>query len=176
MTSKLAVDEYQIRSEFKKLLQPFARADLTAAEFLQQFIGSLDQTVNPQLFFYLFNDIIPAINYDLLNYIQKLHQQYTTYLLSNNFGSVFPNYEKQIQFDVYFNKLFLSHQLGVSKTQTEIWDKILPQIEFLPSELVFIDNQEKYFAPVSKFGIKTILYLNNKQVKKDLAQQGVTID
>ncbi len=173
--SRLDIDEQKIRIEFRKLLQPFARAELTPDEFLDQFIGSLDESEDPRQYSYLFSKIIPEINYDLLNFILKLKNKYTIYLLSNNFGPVFPNYEKQIQFDIYFDKLFLSHKLGISKTQTEIWNKVLPKIDFPPTELMFIDNKEKYFGPVSKLGVKTTLFLSNEQIKKDLELQGIKV-
>jgi len=41
--------------------------------------------------------------------------------------------------------------------------------------MVFIDNKEKYFEPTKKFGLNTILFLNNKQLIKDLGLLGIKI-
>ena len=164
-----------MKQKFKPLIQPFARAELTPEQFLEKFIGSLDESKNPQDFNYLF-ETIPKVNFELLNYILKLRKKYPVFLLSNNFGSVFPNYEKQVDFNKYFDKLFLSHKLKMSKTQEEIWEKVLSEIEFNPNELVFIDNKEKYFEPAKKHGINTVLFLSNDQIKKELAELGVKVD
>ena len=64
----------------------------------------------------------------------------------------------------------------MSKTQEEIWEKVLSEIEFNPNELVFIDNKEKYFEPAKKKRINTVLFLSNDQVKKELIELGVKVD
>ncbi len=118
---------------------------------------------------YLF-ETIPKLNIELLEYILELKKEYAIFLLSNNFEQVFPNYEKQLDFNKYFDKVFLSHKLKISKTQDMIWDKILPEIEFKTNELVFIDNKEKYFEPAKKQGINCILFLSNEQIKTELTK------
>jgi len=176
LPDKLGVDEQTVRAVFKSLIQPFARAEITPEEFLQKLIGSLSKTADPNQYECLFHQTIPEINTDLLGIIQKLKSKYKIYLVSNNFGPVFPNFEKQIDFNKYFDKLFLSHELKMSKTQPEIWDKILPEIEYEPNELVFIDNKEKYFEPVNKLGLNTILYKSNEQVITELQSLGVSVE
>ncbi len=175
LSNKLNLDESIVKEKFKPLIQPFARTELSPEQFLDKFIGSLDKSKNPLDFLYLF-ETIPKVNVELLDYILKLREKYPVFLLSNNFGPVFPNYEKQVDFNKYFNKLFLSHKLKMSKTQDGIWDKVLPEIEFKPNELVFIDNKEKYFEPAKKHGINTILFLNNNQTKKELTDLNIIIE
>lgn len=172
LSQKLNLDESFVKEKFKPLIQPFARAEWTPEQFLEKFIGSLDESKDPKDFFYLF-ETIPKVNFELLNYILELKKNYPVFLLSNNFGPIFVNYEKQVDFNKYFDKLFLSHKLKMSKTQEGIWDKVLPEIEFEPNELVFIDNKEKYFEPAKKHRINCILFLNNEQVKKELANLGL---
>ncbi|MBU1037310.1 HAD hydrolase-like protein [Patescibacteria group bacterium] len=164
LKQRLNIDEKIIRSEFKKLIQPFARTKLTPEDFLKTFLNSLDKTKNPDDFYYLFKTI-PKINYELLDFILSLKSHYQIYLLSNNFGSIFPNYEKEIDFRKYFDKLFLSHKLKLSKTQNKIWEKVLSKIDFKPTELAFVDNKKKYLEYPKTLGINTILFLNNEQIK-----------
>ena len=110
--------------------------------------------------------------------ITKVRRSYSEDLAAVEYQVLRDNggWEKQVDFNKYFDKLFLSHKLKMSKTQDEIWDKILPEIEFKPNELVFIDNKEKYLEPAKKLGINTILFLTNDQVKKELADLGVKVD
>lgn len=173
LSAKLHVDDATVRTAFKSLLQPFARAELSSDEFLRRFIGALTTEQNPTDFAYLFSETLPTVNEQLLQYIQKLRGTYHTYLLSNNFGPVFPEYEKRIAFPDYFDKLFLSHQLGVSKSQPEIWARVLPQVDCAPQDMIFIDNKDTYLAPAKSLGMDTILYQQNEQVISDLRRRGV---
>jgi len=169
---KLGLDETIIRGEFKKVLQPFAKAELSPEQFLKKFIGALDKNKNSQEFYYLF-ETIPELNKELLNFILKLKKNHKVFLLSNNFVPIFPNYEKKIDFKKYFDSLFLSFKLKVSKTQREIWDIVLSKLNYSIKELLFIDNKEKYFEYPKELGMKTILFKNNKQLINDLKKFGV---
>jgi len=169
LTAKLEVDEKIIRAEFKKLLQPFARAEISPNEFLEKFIGSLDKSKNPQDFYYLF-ETIPGLNEELLEFILKLKKNYPIYLLSNNFDIVYENYQKKLDFDKYFDIKFLSQKMKMSKKQDVIWDSVLSKLPQEPNELLFIDNKESYFEIPTKLGVNTLLFKSNEQVKKDMAE------
>ncbi|MBI2665372.1 HAD-IA family hydrolase [Candidatus Woesearchaeota archaeon] len=169
LSGKLNIEESFVQEKFKPLIQPFARAEWTPEQFLKKFIGSLDEKRDYRDFFYLF-ETLPKVNFELLEYILHLKKHYHIFLLSNNFGPVFPNYEKQVDFNKYFDKLFLSHQLKISKTQEEIWGRVLSEIKLKPNELVFVDNTEKYLKPAKQLDITTVLFLNNNQLKSELTR------
>ena len=94
LSQKLKLDDTIIRTEFKKLLQPFARSEISPEEFLEKFISALDKSKDPKDFNYLF-ETLPDLNHELLNFILKLKSKYSIFLLSNNFVSIYPNYEKK---------------------------------------------------------------------------------
>lgn len=167
MQKDFGVDERTFRKAFNPLLQPFARNDLTTDEFLIQLITPLLPDVDPKQFSFLFNTL-PELNFELLNYIKNLKQRYPTYLLSNNFGPVFPNYEKMIHLEDYFTELLLSHKLNISKVDDNMWPGILSKLPFKPDEILFIDNKEQYAAVARKHGVTTIVFLNNKQTMHDI--------
>jgi len=169
---KFNLEESFVKQNFKPLIQPFARGEITPDIFLEKFIHSLKKDEDFQKFRYLFEKV-PEVNFELLDYILELKKRYSVFLLSNNFGPVFPNYEKTVDFKKYFDKLFLSHELRVSKTQDEIWNRVLPEFDYKPEELLFIDNKEEYFGPAKKKGINTLLFLDNDQVRKNLADLGI---
>ncbi|MBU0979556.1 MAG: hypothetical protein KJ709_02010 [Nanoarchaeota archaeon] len=170
--SKLNLDESFVKRKFVPLIQPFARAELSPEQFLERFIASLDKSKNPQDFAYLF-EAIPKVNIELLDYILELRKRYPVFLLSNNFGPVFTNYEKWVDFNRYFDRLFLSHRLKMSKTQEGIWEKVIGQVGYEPGELAYIDNKKEYLEPAKRLGINTVLFLNNDQVIKELADLGI---
>ncbi|MBU1038827.1 hypothetical protein KKC17_01120 [Patescibacteria group bacterium] len=165
LSAKLKIDDGVIRSEFKKVLQPFAAAELTDREFLQKFLATLDPNGQVDDYLYLFNTI-PQVNWSVLQLAGELKKKYKVYLLSNNFGPVFPNYQIKVNFREYFNELFLSHQLKVSKTNPKVWDLVLAKIPFLPAEILFIDNKQKYLALATERGLSTILFKDAQQLRE----------
>ncbi|MFH1207696.1 MAG: hypothetical protein V1668_03760 [Patescibacteria group bacterium] len=167
MHTDFGIGEQEFRKAFNPLLQPFARNDLTPDEFLKQLITPLLPDADPKQFAFLFSTL-PELNHELLDYIKSLKQRYPTYLLSNNFGPVFPNYEKMIRLEDYFTELLLSHQLNMSKVDDNMWPGILFKLPYKPAELLFIDNKEQYTAVARKHGVNTIVFLNNQQVIKDI--------
>lgn len=50
------------------------------------------------------------------------------------------------------------------------YKEILKAIHLKPSEVIFIDNKEKYTDMAKKLGINVILYQNPKQLKRDLGK------
>lgn len=167
MQKDFGIDEHTFRKAFDPLLQSFARNDLTPDEFLEQLITPLLPDADPKQFSFLFTTL-PELNHELLDYIKSLKQQYPTYLLSNNFGPVFPNYEKMIHLEDYFTELLLSHKLNISKVDDNIWPGILSKLPFKPDEILFIDNKEQYAAVAQKRGVNTIVFHNNQQVIKEI--------
>ncbi|MFA6553643.1 MAG: hypothetical protein WCT27_04405 [Patescibacteria group bacterium] len=167
MKTDYGIEEKAFRKAFNPLLQSFARNGLTSEEFLQKLIKPLLPDANPADFYFLFTTL-PELNYELLDYIKSLKQKYPTYLLSNNFGPVFPNYEKMIRFEDYFTELLLSHKLNMSKVDGDMWPGILSKLPFKPKELLFIDNKEQYTAIARKSWVNTIVYINNQQAIKEI--------
>ena len=167
MHKRFGLDEKSFKGAFEPLIQPFARNDLTPEEFLQKLIKPLLPDADPSKFTFLFNTL-PELNYELLSFIKDLKQHYPTYVLSNNFGPVFPNYEKMIPLAEYFTELLLSHKLNMSKTDDTMWPVIFSRIPYKPAELLFIDNKEKYASLAKRHGVNTVIFLNNQQVVHDI--------
>ena len=169
LNKALGVDEQKVKDVFHTLIQPFARNELSPDEFLEKLISPLNKGVSPKEFEYLFKTI-PELNTELLDYIKKLRSKFTVYLFSNNFGPVFPNYRKQINFNEYFDELLLSHKLGFSKTQDQIWEVVLLKINFKPTEILFVDNKEKYLYRAKQHQVHTLLYKDFKQVQQEISK------
>ncbi len=175
LSRRLGLGSTEIKQAFKKYHQPFARAEISPTEFLEKFIGSMDKERNPSDFKYLF-DIIPELNYGLLELVLRLRKSHKTALFSNNFAPVFPNYRKSINLDDYFDYVFLSYELKLNKIHVEIWDVILERMGFRPNQVLFIDDNEKYNGIAEKRGINTILFRNNGQLKKEISHYSVNTD
>ena len=116
---------------------------------------------------------IPALNMAVLNLARQLRRHYKVYLLSNNFGPVFPLYQKQLNLSEYFDELFLSHEMKMNKTQDNIWELLLKRIKYQPGEILFIDNTEKYIALAKTLGVTGVLYKDYTLLLKELNELGI---
>lgn len=167
LNKKLGINNETIRKIFKALLQDFMSARLSSDEFMKKLIESLDKNQNYKDFLYLFTRL-PELNQELLDFILKLKKNYKVFLLSNTADPLNEEYKKKVDFNKYFDKLFLSHELKLSKTQDEIWKILLSKVKYQPEEMIFIDNKEHYLEIARKFNVKTILFENTDKLKKKL--------
>ena len=70
-----------------------------------------------------------------------------------------------------FDFTILSYEVGLAKPDTEIYELALtklPSIE--PTEVIFIDDQERCLAPARKLGMHTVLAISPEQIKKSIEE------
>lgn len=172
LNKRIGLDEALVKTEFKKLTPAFAANAISPAEFLDRLVKSLG-IEQPSADFNFIFQTIPALNMAVLNLARQLRQRYKVYLLSNNFGPVFPLYQQQLNLSEYFDELFLSHEMKMNKTQGNIWETLLKKIKNQPSEVLFIDNTEKYIDLAKTFGVNGLLYKDYVLLLKELTELGI---
>lgn len=106
---------------------------------------------------------------EMLALIKSLQdKQYIVGLLSN----VIPNTAADIRehggYDV-FDFRILSCETGFAKPDIEIYKLALHKLPGIdPSEIIFVDDQERCLIPARELGIQTILAKNAKQIADDI--------
>jgi len=75
----------------------------------------------------------------------------------------------------HFKANFKSIELKARKPSQRIYTLLLKKINYLPQEIVFIDDFKINLEIPKKMGVKVILFKNSKQLKKDLNKLGVRI-
>jgi putative hydrolase of the HAD superfamily len=96
---------------------------------------------------------------------------YRLYLLSNTnpvimswaLSPAFSSQGKSL--DRYFDKLYLSYQIGYTKPSPEIFDFMFKDSGILPSETLFIDDGNANIEMGEKWGMKTYLVENGKDFR-----------
>ena len=121
-----------------------------------------------------------AINYGWMGFLKELPEDkltmleelkkkgYRLYLLSNTnpvimswaFSSEFSLQGKSI--DEYFDKLYLSYQIGWTKPHPEIFRYMFNDSGMVPSETLFIDDGIANVEMGDKLGMKTYLAVNGE--------------
>ncbi|MDR2086115.1 MAG: HAD family phosphatase [Dysgonamonadaceae bacterium] len=98
-------------------------------------------------------------------------QGYHVYLLSNTnpiimswaYTPAFSKGGKSI--DEYFDKLYLSYQIGYTKPAPEIYDFLIKDSGIVPSESLFIDDGIANIERGRKMGMKTYLATNGEDFR-----------
>jgi HAD superfamily hydrolase (TIGR01509 family) len=66
-----------------------------------------------------------------------------------------------------FDYLFFSNEMGVKKPDKEAFIPVLEKINHSPEKCIFIDDNQRNLDTAEKLGIKTVLFKNYDQFRKD---------
>ena len=116
------------------------------------------------------SDVIHAWNSILLDYplrrlqiLQQLQLHYNLFLLSNTneiheraFNTLLQETCGYPSLAVFFDKVYLSHRVGLRKPNPAIFQMVLDQNGLTPSETLFIDDSPQHIESAAAMGIQTI--------------------
>ncbi len=166
IASKTNIDADFIVKTFKEgLYSEFCSGKISGEEFLEKFIPELKIDAQASDFKFVFNKK-PDINQDFMSYIKTL--SIPKYILSGNYKPVFENYKKEINLD-FFDDIFTSYDLGMLKTNPEIWDSVLNKLPFSPEEIIFVDDQDKYLDVAKEKGLNIVKFNSTKQAIEEIS-------
>ncbi len=98
-------------------------------------------------------------------------------LLSNTNGFIFPwvNSGKYLKngraVSSYFNKVYLSFELGVCKPDPLIFEKVIADAHILPSETLFVDDAKANIDVAAQLGFQTYLAKSGEDWRQSIRQR-----
>ncbi|MDR0682197.1 MAG: HAD family phosphatase [Dysgonamonadaceae bacterium] len=112
---------------------------------------------------------VPEYKLDMLEDLRE--RGYRLYLLSNTnpivmdwaLSSAFSSKGKSL--DLYFDKLYLSYQIGCTKPAAKIFEEVFKDSEIIPAETLFIDDGSANIEMGKKLGMKTYQPLNGEDFR-----------
>ncbi len=120
---------------------------------------------------------VPPVNHGLL---LKAKKQYRTFLLSNineihlNYISGYLKREHQVESnDIFFEKVYYSHLVGIRKPKKEIFELVLNENHLEPSETLFIDDSPQHLKTAQELGLHTHLMTKDDSLEKFLYRSGL---
>ncbi len=119
---------------------------------------------------------LPQQNLPLL---EKVKDNYRIFLLSNTNAIHFPNFLKYLQeahgyesLDLFFEKQYLSHEVGMRKPDVEIFEHVIHDNNLIPSETLFIDDTRQHVIGARKAGLQAYWLEIDKEVTLNLFEEG----
>lgn len=110
-----------------------------------------------------------------LQILQQLQLHFNTFLCSNTneihekaFNQILQQTCGYPSLAVFFDKVYLSHRVGLRKPDPAIFQKILHDNHLKPEETLFLDDSLQHIQSAQKLGIRTIHLTDGMTMEKDI--------
>ena len=154
------------RDLFEQLDKGLLDEDSFWLKFSQRIHKSMPINVK-ELAHKLFNEHFELYE-EVVNMLKNLKTNgYVTAVLSDTFPYMADITRERNGYD-YFDKVYLSCEVGFVKPQKEFYEFGVKDLVVLPGECIFIDDNENNLLPAEKLGMKTILAKKPDQTVEDV--------
>ena len=116
------------------------------------------------------NSMLLDLPEERVKLIKKLKNNHSIYLLSNTNAIHIDAFKKQLghknwlSFCELFDKMYLSHELGLRKPDVKIFEYILKEQKLKAEEVFFIDDSPQHIAGAKKIGIHCHHLLDDENI------------
>ncbi|MBD3312001.1 HAD-IA family hydrolase [archaeon] len=107
--------------------------------------------------------------------VKKLSKKYDLAIISGTTRERVKFLDEKYDFKKYFKERIFTYNVNANKKSRKIYRVALKRLKAKPSECLFIDDYPWHAKYAQSLGIKTILFKNAEQLKKDLKKHGVKI-
>jgi putative hydrolase of the HAD superfamily len=137
----------------------YERGQATSEEFIQAISASVTHKVTSGQIIDAWNALLLDFPSKRVELLQQLRSDYRLFLLSNTNQIHFEKYTQQFQaiygypLESLFEKMWFSHQIGLSKPDTAVFEFVLKDKNLNPAETLFIDDTLMHVEAARKSGI-----------------------
>jgi len=157
--------------EYKK----FSVGEINETKLISSFLRQKNISLDVKTYIQIFKKGIETIE-GMEDILKSLSKKYFLATLINE-GSEWANYKLDVSdFRKFFKKNFISGDLKVAKPNPKIYKIVLETLKIKPKECVFIDDEKENCETAEKLGIKSIIFENPLQLKKELATLTININ
>ncbi len=174
LVEKYGVTDEQTRDVLiKKYYKSYFSGNMSEEEFWRGVLADLNIVTDwKELKAILLDYYVP--NEGMYELITDLRNKgYKTYLLSDQTNDWWPLLNERHHISDYFDRTFISAEIGFHKPEKVFYEFVLKNINFLAEEILFIDDLQENLDPASKLGMNVILYSTTESLKKDLEDFGI---
>jgi FMN phosphatase YigB (HAD superfamily) len=113
------------------------------------------------------------IDDEVLQFAYEMKKKYRLLALANESKEGIDLKNEKFKLPKLFEKIYCSAYLGMAKPNKDIYEHVIKDADIDISTTLFIDNQIDNIKTAKSLGIKSILFENLKQLKKELKAQGI---
>lgn len=105
---------------------------------------------------------------EIIKLIKQLKKDYKIFLFSNFVGEILRKLLKKDNITELFDEIIISSEHKMQKPSFDFFEILFKTSGVKKEEILFIDDREENVDAGNKFGIKSIQFINPKQLKIDL--------
>lgn len=156
----------------------FEEGKISPQEFFLKIKEALNLRLEYEDFVSIWNDIffLSQKNYAVYNLARALAKTYKIALLSNVNILHFEYLKKCFPVFDPFLYIITSYEIGVRKPHSLIYKKALERLTVLPGEAFYTDDRSELAQSARELGIRSFIFTDVEQLKKDLIRSGVTLN
>jgi len=113
------------------------------------------------------------INNELVDFIKTIKSKVKIALCSNAPTDFVEDFLKESNLDVLFDEVVISSKLGIRKPDRDIFYKTLGLLGIDAKDAVFVDDTLENIESASLLGIKSILFSDYQDLKRNLLECGL---
>ncbi|MEI6594962.1 MAG: HAD family phosphatase [Bacteroidota bacterium] len=160
--SKLGFDLEKLNDE-STLFNDFEKGFINETDFRSGLKKLIEENVSDEKINEAWNSMLLDLPEERIELIKQLKLNYEVYLLSNTnsihiswFNNYFENSFENEKWEMLFNRIFYSHEIGFRKPNADIYEFILNEIGKTAKECIFIDDNKLNLEGAESIGIRTI--------------------
>ncbi|HLW21031.1 MAG TPA: HAD family phosphatase [Cyclobacteriaceae bacterium] len=166
LKSDLSENEFSLADEFMKseLHAAFESGNIDEKEFRNGIRMAFNREWKDEWIDQVWNTLLLTIPKERIKLLKTLRKDYNLYLLSNtnsiHFKVVEEIFKKDHPEDSFlglFDKVFLSHEMGLRKPDKKIYEKVVEEIEANPEQCLFFDDLQENLNAAKEVGLQTYL-------------------
>jgi len=104
-----------------------------------------------------------SVKPEVQDYVKKLRNKgLKTAICTNNFPERLNGLKQEFKLDLFFDVIITSFEIGVTKPNKEIFDKLSDALSCTPCEIIMSDDRDDNIKTLQKLGFKALRYTNWK--------------
>lgn len=166
LKSDLTEKEFLLADEFMKsdLHAAFESGSIDEKEFRNGIRMAFNKEWEDEWIDQVWNTLLLTIPKERIQLLKNLRKNHHLYLLSNtnsiHFRVVEEIFLKDHPEDTFlglFDRVFLSHEMGLRKPDKKIYEKVIEEIGAAPEECIFFDDLQENLNAAKEVGLHTYL-------------------
>lgn len=160
-------DEGLNRIEESDILWQFERGEITKENLHKELCDHLKVQITYEEFIKAWNALLLGFKDQRIKKIKQLAETHRLIMLSNTNEIHFAHFSKKLlkeyntSFNELFNKVYLSHKMGLIKPDKLIFKQVIDEQNLTPEKTLFIEDTEINAEVAREFGIHTLVIPRN---------------
>lgn len=155
-------NELYSQANQQDLFDRFETGQISGQHFINSILNYFSEPISPNKVVHAWNAMILDFQHEKLTLLEELAPKHSLFLLSNTNELHVPVVRQRLAkltakpLEAYFSKVYFSHDLGLRKPNSEIFEFVCSENNLNPITTLFIDDSMQHIEGAKKCGLQTI--------------------